>query len=75
LEEHTASIFRTEVRSILEEDGLYRVRRRIRPEGLAYHSHKIKKGHGGMSGPRGKIPFQGMREEGCIRRDRERERE
>jgi hypothetical protein len=44
---------------------------KIRQEGLALHSHWIKKRDEGMSGTTENIPFQDMSEEGCIRRDRE----
>jgi hypothetical protein len=66
----TASIFKAEVRSVKEVDGLYGVRRRIIPWGLASQSHGMK-GDGAVSRPIGKNPFQGTREEGWIRREKE----
>jgi hypothetical protein len=68
LEEHTASIFRTDVRSV-GVDVLHRVKRMIIPEGLASHNHGMWRGDGDLifilffSRPVvRKSPFQGTRE-------------
>jgi hypothetical protein len=49
-------------------DGLYRVKRKIRPWGLASDSHGMKREDDAVYRPIGKS--QGTREEGRVRRER-----
>jgi hypothetical protein len=53
-------------------DGLYRVRKRNMPGGLANQSHGIRRGGGAMSRSIGMSHFLGTREEGWVRRNSKR---
>jgi hypothetical protein len=55
-------------------EGLYRVRKRVRPWGLASHSHGVRKGDEAISRLLGNDNFQGTSQESWVRRIEEKKR-